>query len=155
MDDIGLLRQHVIALLRGGQSSDAFDEIVGEFPPEMRGKIPDGAERSPWQVLAHMHIAQADILEFCTNPNYKELNWPDDYWPREPEPSEPESWDKSISMYLEDRAAIASLVTDPERDLFAALPWGNGRTLLREALLAADHQSYHLGQLVLLRRLLG
>jgi uncharacterized damage-inducible protein DinB len=149
------VRRHVIALLRGGHAYDTFEQIVGDFPVNLRGVVPSGAERSPWQVLAHMQITQADILDFCMNPNYKELDWPDEYWPREAAPPQEDSWGGAVSMYLDDRKAIERLVLDESCDLYAPLPWGDGQTLLREALLVADHQSYHLGQLVVLRRLVG
>jgi len=153
--DNDALRRHVVAHIRGGMAYETFEQIVGEFPAGIRGAVPAGAERSAWQILGHMHITLADILEFSTNPNYKEMDWPDDYWPLEAEMPAADSWENAIAGYLKDREALERLVVDPKSDLFAAFSWGDGQTLLREALLAADHQSYHLGELVMLRRLLG
>jgi len=154
-NELDALRRQVVAHIRGGMAYDTFEQILGEFPASLRGIVPVRAERSAWQILGHMHITLADILEFSTNPNDKELNWPDDYWPVEPEPPASDSWENAITAYLKDRGALESLVSDANRDLFAPFSWGDGQTLLREALLAADHQSYHLGELVMLRRLLG
>jgi hypothetical protein len=154
MDALADIRQHVVALLQGGQAYDTFDAIVAEFPTGLRGVVPAGAERSAWQIVAHLRIAQADILEFSTRGDYKEKNWPADYWPSSPTPPHESSWDETLRAYLDDRRTLESLISDPASDLLAPLPWGDGQTLLREALLAADHQSHHLGQLVLLRRLL-
>jgi hypothetical protein len=156
MDTLQPLRNRLIANLCGGQAYDTFEEIVGEFSPGLRGAIPAGAEHSAWQILEHLRISQRDILDFCRNQDgsYQEKNWPEDYWPRDTAPSQPKKWDVSIEAFLADRAALEALVKDDNRDLFAPFPWGDGQTLLREALLAADHAGYHLGQLVILRRLL-
>ena len=156
MDKMDSVREHVIGLIRGGQAYDTVDDIVGSFPPALRGLVPAGAERSAWQILSHMSITLADILGFTRSPKgqYVELNWPDDYWLKEAEPPGGAAWDETVSKYLADRSAIEELVDDPNRDMFAPVPAGDGQTLLREALLVADHQSYHLGQLVVLRRLL-
>ena len=154
MENIDALRQHVIAPLRGGQAYDTFEEIVASFPPNLRGLVPDGAEHSAWQILWHMRFTQADILDFSVNSAYQERNWPEDYWPKETAPAGVDDWDKTVAAFIDDRQALEALVVDKGRDLFAVIPWGDGQTLLREALLAVDHQSYHLGQLVILRRLL-
>jgi len=153
-NEVDALRRQVVAHIRGGMAYETFEQIIGEFAANMRGVVPIGEERSAWQILGHMHITLADILEFSTNPNYKEMNWPDDYWPLEAEPPATDSWENAIDAYLKDRGTLEDLVVDPTCDLFAPFSWGDGQTLLREALLAADHQSYHLGELVMLRRLL-
>ena len=156
MNELQSLRDHVVSLLRGGQAYEPFDAIVGEFTGADRGRVPAGAEHSAWQVLEHLRIAQRDILDFSQNEEgrYQELKWPDDYWPTNPEPPTAESWEQSVRAFLEDRGALEALAREEQRDLFRPFPWGSGQTLLREILLAADHQAYHLGQLVLLRRLL-
>jgi hypothetical protein len=148
------LRRHVLALLRGGQAYDPFEEIVASFGPDERGIVPPGADRSAWQILEHMRIALRDILDFsrARRGQYLEIRWPDDYWPREAAPPEADSWDHSVESYLVLRGELERLVSDPDRDLFEPVPAGDGQTLLREALLAADHASYHLGQLVALER---
>jgi hypothetical protein len=144
------LRLHVIALLKGGQAYDTFDDVVNEFAPEQRGIIPPGAEHSPWQIVEHMRIALRDILDFSQNEkgDYKHLDWPEGYWPKEALGD----WEETIRSYRADMEEMERLVNDPERNLFQPFPWGDGQTLLREALLAADHAGYHLGQLVELKR---
>lgn len=149
------LRKHVVALLDGGQAYATFDDIVGVFPARQRGEIPKGLPHSAWMLLEHMRIAQWDILDFSRNPKYKAMKWPDDYWPKAPAPPNVVAWDKSVKSFHEDLDAMKALVTDPKTDLFAKLPWGEGQTILREALLIADHNSHHLGQLIDVRRLLG
>jgi hypothetical protein len=106
-------------------------------------------------LLEHMRIAQWDILDFSRNANYKALKWPADYWPKKAEPSAPLGWEKSIERFHDDLEAMKKLVSDPKTDLFAKIPWGEGQTILREALLVADHNSHHLGQIIDVRRLLG
>ncbi|MBV9339572.1 MAG: DinB family protein, partial [Acidobacteria bacterium] len=108
-----------------------------------------------WMLLEHMRIAQWDILDFSRNAQYSSLRWPQDYWPQDPSPPDTSAWIKSIESFREDLNAMKKLVNDPETDLFAAIPWGDGKTILREALLVADHNSHHLGQLIDVRRLLG
>lgn len=157
MDQIQSLRDHVAANLRGGQAYETFEAVTGEFRPDQRGMVPPGAGHSAWQIVEHMRISQRDILDFCRNENgtYQEKKWPEDYWPKETAPAEPEAWGRSVQQFQDDRKALEALVQDPSRDLFAPFPWGDGQTLLREALMAADHAGYHLGQLVIIRRLLG
>lgn len=154
MDEMQELRDHVVKNLRGGQAYETFEEITGEFAPDQRGVVPAGAGHSAWQILEHMRITQRDILDFSDNENgtYKELKWPEEYWPKEASPADDRAWDRSVRQYLDDQAALARLVM--ERDLFKPFPWGEGQTLLREALMVADHAGYHLGQLVIVRRLL-
>jgi hypothetical protein len=146
------VRQHLIQQLRGGQAFDSFDEIVGEFSPEMRGTVPNGAERSPWQILEHMRIALRDILDYSQNSDgsYREKKWPEEYWPKNPAPSA-DGWRKSIDTFKADLAELEQLVKDGE--LTAAFSWSPDHTLLREILVASDHNAYHLGELVMLRRM--
>jgi hypothetical protein len=149
------LRQHVIKLLKGGDAHVEFDRVVADFPAELQGKTPNGAEHSAWELLEHLRIAQWDILDFSTNPAYKLLDWPKDYWPETASPPDAKAWSMSVEAYGEDLKAMCALVEDEKTDLFARIPHGDGQTILREALVVADHNSYHLGQLLLLRRLLG
>jgi hypothetical protein len=149
------LRQHVIKLLKGGDAHIEFDRVVADFPADLQGKTPKGADHSAWELLEHLRIAQWDILDFSTNPAYKLLEWPKDYWPETAAPPDAKAWDKSVKAYGEDLKAMCALVEDEKTDLFAKIPHGDGQTILREALVVADHNSYHLGQLLLLRRLLG
>jgi hypothetical protein len=106
-------------------------------------------------LIEHLRLAQHDILDFCRNPEYRELHWPDDYWPPSAAPLKPTAWDESIAQFRRDRAALQSLASDLRIDLFARIPHGSGQTYLRELLLAADHSAYHVGQLVTVRRALG
>jgi uncharacterized damage-inducible protein DinB len=132
----------------------SFREAVADFPAELRSKKPKGSPHSAWQLLEHMRLAQEDILDFCRNPNYQERKFPDDYWPSAAVPPTDEAWDHSVRQFQKDLQAMQSLVGSTE-DLLAKIPHGHGQTLLREALLVADHNSYHLGQLVFLRKTLG
>ena len=116
---------------------------------------PEGAPHSAWQLLEHLRLAQSDILEFSRDPRHVSPKWPEGYWPQDPAPPNEKAWDESLAAFRRDNQALRDLVADPKSDLYTPFPWGKGQTLLREALLAADHNSYHLGQLVLVRRLLG
>jgi hypothetical protein len=149
------LRQHVLNLLKGGNAHVDFDSAFKDLPAALRGKRPKGTQHSLWEVLEHLRIAQWDILEFSRNPKHKSPDFPDGYWPRTPAPPDEAAWDKSIRSFRKDLKAMCDLVTDESTDLFAKIPHGDGQTILREALLTADHNAYHLGEVVLLRRLLG
>jgi hypothetical protein len=155
MKENEILRQQLVELLEGGHAHAKFEDAVKDFPAEARGKKPQGAEHSPWQVLEHLRIAQWDILEFTRNADHKSPEWPGGYWPTSEAPPDPKAWDKSVAAFRNDLKELCDLVTDGGNDLFAKIPHGDGQTILREALLAADHNAYHLGELVLLRRLLG
>jgi DinB family protein len=132
-----------------------FDSAVASIAPDLRGKQPPGLPYSPWQLVEHLRRAQHDILDFCINPQYTELNWPDDYWPKSPAPPSGAAWDESLNAFRRDRQALQDLAADPTIDLTARIPHGGGQTYLREIVLAADHVAYHVGQLVAVRRLLG
>ena len=149
------LREHLLELLSGGHAHASFEQVVAGFPAKQRGETPAGLPHSPWMLLEHMRIAQWDILDFSRNPKYRTLKWPEQYWPKEPSPPSSAAWNDSIRKFEEDLGAMKQLVKAPETDLLAAIPWGDGQTILREAMLVADHNSHHLGQLIDLRRLLG
>jgi len=149
------LRKHLIELLDGGHAHATFDHVVSDFPARQRGEIPNGLPHSAWMLVEHMRLAQWDILDFSRNPKYQEMKFPDDYWPKTPAPPNDAAWDRSVQSFREDLEAMKALVKDPKTDLFAKLPWGKGQTILREALLTADHNSHHLAQLIDVRRLLG
>jgi hypothetical protein len=155
MDTNQALREHVLYLLRGGGAHLGFDEAVADLPPGLRGKKPEGVPHSPWRLVEHMRIAQWDILEFVRNPRYVALKFPDDYWPSGDSPPDPAAWDQSLASFRADLKAMEDIVANPATDLFARLAHGEGQTILREALLVADHNAYHLGQLVVVRRCLG
>jgi hypothetical protein len=148
------LRQHLIELLRMKGAHADFDETVNGFPAELRGRKIPGAPHTAWQLLEHLRIAQEDILDFTRNPDYKEKKWPADYWPAAEAPPDDAAWEKSVAQFRKDLKAIEKLISDPDHDLFARIPHGTGQTLLREALLVADHNAYHIGQLMFVRRTL-
>jgi hypothetical protein len=147
----------LLALLNGGQAHATFDDAVNDFPVADRGKVPANLPYSAWQILEHLRIAQRDILNFCAPPTggYQHMKWPEDYWPKSPEPPSADAWDHAIAAIREDLKKFETLLTRPGADLHKPFLWGEGQTLLREALLIADHNAYHLGELVVLRRLLG
>jgi uncharacterized damage-inducible protein DinB len=152
------LRRELKALLDGGQAHATFEDAVKQLPAELRGTVPEGLPYSAWQLLEHMRIAQRDILDFSRNGDgkYKPLRWPEDYWPDAAEPPEAEAWDRSIEQIHADRTAFEGLLQSADdAELIRPFPWGEGQNLLREALLIADHEAYHVGELVVLRRVLG
>ncbi len=149
-----ILREHLVKLLEGGQAHTTFDQAIKGIPPDQRARAPRGLPYSPWQVLEHMRIAQWDILEFSRDEKHVSPDWPGGYWPEEKKPGEA-AWRKSVASFRRDLKAMEALVLDPATDLFARIPWGDGQTILREALLVADHNAYHLGEIVVIRRLLG
>jgi len=171
------LREHLLYLLSDGGAHAKFDDVIKDLPPNLRGEKPSNYPHSFWMLLEHLRVAQWDILEFSRNPKYKHLKWPEEYWPATDAPLSAAAWDESVKSFRSDlkamedlvanpktesvksfRAdlkAMEDLVANPKTDLFARIPWGDGQTILREALLVADHNAYHLGQLVDVRRLLG
>ena len=153
MTQIDLLRAQIASLLDWGDAHATFDAAVEGVPPEMRGRVPDGLPHSLWQLVEHLRIAQRDILDFCRDPHYRHLRFPDDYWPAA-EPTSGQAWDEAIAAYHTDLEMLKAMATDPGVDLFARIPHGSGQTYLRELVLVADHAAYHVGQIVLVRRLL-
>ncbi len=149
------LREHLIYLLKGGGAHLDFEAAIADLPVQLRGGKPAGLPHTPWRLLEHMRIAQWDILEFCRNPRHISPSFPEGYWPTGDAPTDPDAWDRSVQGFRADMQSMQQLVADPSTDLFAPIPHGKGQTILREALLVADHNSYHLGQLVCVRRLLG
>ena len=155
MEQSDTLREQLVKLLSWQDAHVNFDDAVEGIPLQSQSLQPAGLPYSPWQLLEHMRLTQRDILDFCRDPTYEGPNWPDDYWPKSANPPTPESWQKSVDTFRADREALASLISDPTLDLYAKIPHGEGQTYLREAVLAADHSAYHIGELVALRRLLG
>jgi hypothetical protein len=149
------LRELVSRLLAWEDAHAGFDAAVQGFPTEDRGTQPAGLPYSGWQLVEHLRITQKDILDFCVAPEYEEREWPEDYWPTSAQPPSDGAWDESIRQYKEDRRALQQLATNPEIDLGARVPHGKDQTYIRELLLVADHTAYHVGQLILVRRLLG
>jgi len=150
-----VLREHVLYLLEGGGAHTKFDEVIAGIPPKVRGQKPAGLPHSLWMLLEHLRIAQWDIVEFSRNPKYVSPEWPEGYWPKTDAPPTSAAWNESVKKFRQGLKAMQDLVKNPKTDLFARIPWGDGQTILREALLAADHNAYHLGQMLDARRLLG
>jgi hypothetical protein len=149
------LRDHIARLLDWGEAHATFDKAVAGLAEPLRGRTPEGLPYSPWQLVEHLRITQHDILDFCVNPDYRELAWPDDYWPSSSAPPSPAAWNECLRRFREDRTPLQRLARDPALDLTARIPHGTGQTYLRELLLAADHAAYHVGELIVVRRLLG
>jgi hypothetical protein len=149
------LRQHVLDLLRGGNAHITFEDAIADLPPALRGAKPKGVPHTPWRLLEHMRIAQRDILEFSRSPRHVSPPFPDGYWPAQDAPPDDRAWERSVAAFQADLKQMEELVADPATDLFPRIPHGDGQTILREALLVADHNAYHLGQLIVIRRCLG
>ena len=154
MDDKAL-REHLLYLLRGGGAHVKFETAIADLPHRLRGVKPQGLPFTAWRLLEHMRLAQWDILEFSRNPKHVSPEWPGGYWPQADGPADDAAWEKSVRAFRAGLKGMQKLVANPAADLFARIPHGDGQTLLREALLVADHNAYHLGQLVMLRRQLG
>jgi hypothetical protein len=150
-----LVRQHLTWLLREGHAHLTFDQAVANLPVEMLGRRPEGIPHTPWRLLEHLRICQWDILQFSRDPDHVSPEFPVGYWPASDGPPGPDAWQASCAAFRRDRTAMIELVSDPATDLYAAIPHGQGQTILREALLVADHNAYHLGQLVVVRQTLG
>jgi hypothetical protein len=161
MTDAGLgegLRKELKGLLEGGQAHATFDDAASGFPEPLRGVVPEGLPYSAWQILEHLRIAQHDILDFSSNTDgsYKELKWPEAYWPKSAEPPSEDAWGHSIAQIRADRKSFEKLLVGAkDAELVRPFAWGDGQTLLREALLIADHAAYHVGEIIVIRRLLG
>jgi hypothetical protein len=149
------LREHLLELLGGGHAHLDFEKATAAMPVKLCGTKPPGLPFTPWRLVEHMRIAQWDILQFTIDPHHVSPDFPDDYWPEGDGPPDAGSWDRSIAAFRADLKTMMDLVGDPKTDLFTPLPHGQSQTILREALLVADHNAYHLGQLVTVRRLLG
>jgi len=150
-----VLRQHLLYLLKDGGAHAKFEDVIKNFPENQRGKKVENFPHTAWMLLEHMRIAQWDILEFSRNRDHASPKWPEGYWPEAEAPSSAAAWTKSLQGFRKDLKAMEDLVANPKTDLYAPIPWADGQTVLREAMLVADHNAYHLGQLVMLSRQLG
>lgn len=155
--DMVELRKQLVALLRGGQAHAGFEAAVKDFPVKLRASVAHGLPYSAWQLVEHLRIAQRDILNFSSPPTggYHPLRWPEEYWPKSPEPPSAGAWDGCLDAIRSDLKKFEALIARPEAELTKPFRWGEGQNLLREALLIADHTAYHVGEIVVLRRLLG
>lgn len=152
------LRSELTKLLDGGHAHATFDEAVKDFPVKLRGVVPQGLPYSAWQIVEHIRLAQKDMLEFSDNSagGYKSMQWPDDYWPKEAEPATEEAWDESLAAIKADRKAFDALLDGAsDVELVQPFAWGKGQSLLKETLQLADHNAYHVGELIVVRRILG
>ncbi len=141
--------------MKGGHGHATFEDAIKNLPPKLRGTKPENFPHSPWMLVEHLRIAQHDILEFSRNEKHESPKWPEGYWPKEAAPTSATAWDKSVKQFRADLKAMQDLVANSKADLFAKIPWGDGQTILREAMLMADHNAYHIAQIVDVRRLLG
>jgi len=148
------LRDHLLSLLRGGNAHISFDDFIAGFPAESCRRRIEGLPYTAWQVLEHMRIAQWDILEFCRDAKHVSPKWPEGYWPKADDLGNQELWKETVEKFSHDLNQMADLLADPATDLFAKIPHASGQTLLREALLVADHNAYHLGVVVAADRIL-
>jgi hypothetical protein len=155
MGEIQTMREHILYLLGGGGAHVGFERAVADLSIELRGSGARGLPHTPWRLVEHMRIAQWDILEFCRDAGHVSPEFPQGYWPSEDSPPSDSAWDESVDRFRSDLNAMQELVGDESIELLAPIPHGDGQTILREALLVADHNAYHLGQLVTLRRLIG
>ena len=146
------LRAQLRRILSWQDAHVGFEKSVEGLAPRHRGVRVSGFPHSAWELVEHLRITQRDILDFCRDPSYEEPTWPDDYWPSSPEPPSDQAWDDSVAAFREDRAALEALAIDESIELFAKIPHGTGQTYIRELLLVADHNAYHLGQLVVVRQ---
>jgi hypothetical protein len=148
-------RSIVAAAIDSQEAHVPFDRATADLPEAVRGRRPDGYPHSPWELLEHMRLAQADLIAFLEDPAYVAPEWPADYWPASSAPPSPAAWGESVAGFRRDRERLRAIALRPGLDLTSAIPWGGGRTYLRTLLLAADHAAYHLGQIVAVRRMLG
>jgi hypothetical protein len=155
MNEDSVLRKQLVDLLRGGNAHVDFEKAIAGLPAKLRGARVPSLPYSAWGLLEHLRLAQWDILEFVRNPKHVSPKWPEGYWPKDDAPADSAAWDASVAAFRRDLNALQALVKNPATNLSAAIPHGDGQTILREALLAADHNAYHLGEMVALRRLLG
>lgn len=155
LTDESSLREHLVKLLEWGDAHVDFNHSIDGIPSGLQGVRPEGLPYSAWELLEHLRLTQSDILNFCRNPNYQAPKWPDQYWPQSTMPPRAESWQESVDSYLADRLEMQKLAADASLNLLAKIPHGEGQTLLREVLLLSDHNAYHVGEIIAVRRALG
>jgi hypothetical protein len=149
------VRNHVLALLDGGQAHMSYEDVVADFPADKINVKPPNVPYTPWHLIEHLRITQWDILDYTRNPNYVAISWPTDYWPEQDAKTDMAGWQKTIDQFLADLAEMRAIVADPKTDLTAPIPYAeHGHTVLREALLLADHNAYHIGELGILRQVM-
>ena len=155
MNSDDIVRQHVLKLLQGGNAHMTFDQAIDGFPPEAINALPPNVLYSPWHLLEHIRITQWDILEFVRDPDHVSPAWPEGYWPPKGQEADGSRWQDTIQAFRSDMEALEAMVQDPATDLYADLPHAAGYTVLREILLVADHNAYHIGEFTILRQIMG
>lgn len=155
MDSDKVLRAQLLELLRGGSAHMTFDEAVRDFPMDAVNARPPSVPYTPWHLLEHIRLTQRDILDFVREDSYEEGVWPDDYWPSPDAEADKRAWNETLAAFHEDLAALQGMVNDPATDLTALVPNGDGQTFIREVLLVADHNAYHIGEFAILRQVMG
>ncbi len=153
-DSLVVLREQLQNLLLGGQAHMGFEEVVADFPMTLINAHPPHVPYTPWHLVEHIRITQWDILEFVRNPSHVSPDWPTDYWPKRTAEASPKDWTHTLNAFRKDFRDVESLATDPATDLFSVIPHGSGQTVLREILLVADHNAYHIGELGILRQVM-
>ena len=149
------LGKHLVNLLKGGNAHMTFEEAIKNYPASKINDIFPNGEYSSWHLLEHIRRTQNDILNFIVNKNYKELNWPEDYWPEQNKKATQKDWDKTLELFQKDIKALEKIVLDPKMDLYSKIVWGDGQTILREILLVADHNTYHIGEFAIMRQVMN
>lgn len=149
------LRDHLLELLKGGHAHLTFEKALANLPEDLRGRKAPGLTHTIWQLLEHLRLAQWDIVEFSRDANHVSPEFPKGYWPETEAPPDAAAWDHAVAAFKRDLQTMQDLVADPKNDLYARFPWGDGQTLLRETMMLADHNAYHLGQIVTVRQALG
>src|ERR1035438_9709378 len=149
------VREHLLYLLKGGGAHADFDAAMGDWPVQLAGAKVANFPHTAWMLLEHMRLAQWDILEFSRDSKHVSPPWPEGFWPESEAPPNGKAWKSAMTEFKKDLRAVQQLVANPKTNLYAKLPWGDGQTILREALLVADHNAYHLGQLIMLRKCMG
>ena len=155
MDNDSILRQQLVALLRGQQAHMPYDAAVADFPLEAINREPAQVPYTPWHLLEHLRLAQWDILDFIRNPNYSALHWPEDYWPERSQQADEARWNATIAGFKADQQALQDLVMNPSTDLTGDIPHAPGYNILREILVVSDHNAYHIGEFAILRQVMG
>ena len=150
-----VVKEQLLASLKGHQAHAEFDDVVKNLPVDLRNARVPNVPYTLWHLLEHIRLTQYDILDFIRNPEYKEMEWPKAYWPDEDAEADEKAWKKTIADFRKDRKELAELVSDPKTDFYAKIPHGSGQHILREILLVVDHTAYHLGEFLVMRRMLG
>ena len=154
MESDTLVREHLLDVLRGGNAHMTFDDMIVDFPLESINTKPPHVPYTPWHILEHLRITQWDILEFMRNPRHESPPWPEGYWPAQDAQADEAAWNQTIAAFHADLQALEQILEDPDVDLYARIPHGTGQTILREMLLVADHNAYHIGEFAILRQVM-